>query len=110
MRVSKVKQKWKNGGLALGRFIKSIDPVHTEVVSQMGFPGQLQREEVLSVTKQVADATLAAGKVFGSLVFDMDHSGKMQDMVGARLLIHGADILYCKKAYEQLLKEYLRKV
>ena len=37
MRTSKVKQTWKNGGLALGTLVKSIDPVHTEVLSQMGF-------------------------------------------------------------------------
>ena len=37
MRHSKVKQIWKEGGLALGTLIKSNDPVHSEVLSQMNF-------------------------------------------------------------------------
>ena len=37
MRTSKVKQIWKNGGLAIGTFVESIDPVHSEALSQMGF-------------------------------------------------------------------------
>ncbi len=37
MRSSKVKQIWKDGGLALGTLVKSTDPVHTEILSQMGF-------------------------------------------------------------------------
>ena len=37
MRTSKVKQIWNEGGLALGTLIKSIDPVHSEALSQMDF-------------------------------------------------------------------------
>jgi hypothetical protein len=37
MRKSKVKQIWKDGGLAFGTLVKSIDPVHSEALSQMGF-------------------------------------------------------------------------
>ena len=37
MRTSKVKQIWKDGGLAIGTLVKSIDPVHSEALSQMGF-------------------------------------------------------------------------
>ncbi len=37
MHTSKVKQIWKDGGLAIGTLVKSIDPVHSEVLSQMGF-------------------------------------------------------------------------
>ena len=254
MRISKVKQTWKNGGLALGTLVKSIDPVHTEVLSQMGFdflwydlehsdksvetfaglcraarvgdadvlarparwetmrmgrmleagahgimyprcetveearkvirwskfaplgergfdggsadnnfgsypaddytqkaneetwiliqiespsalphvreiaeiegvdgiffgpgdfsllsgiPGQIKDVEVLKAAEQVAKDTLAAGKVFGTLVFDQDHSKFMQD-AGAQLLIHGADILFYKSAYTNLLAEYTR--
>ena len=72
-----------------------------------GKPGQIKDDEVLAAAKQIADDTLAAGKVFGTLVFDMDHSKFMQD-AGAQLLIHGADILFYQKAYTQLLAEYNR--
>ncbi len=72
-----------------------------------GKPGQIKDKEVLHAAKQVADATLAAGKIFGTLVFDEDHSKYMQE-AGARLLVHGADIIYYKTAYTKLLKEYGR--
>lgn len=70
-----------------------------------GQPGQTKSDEVLAAAKQIADDTLAAGKVFGTLVFDMDHSKYMQD-IGAKLLIHGADIVFYKNAYQKLLEDY----
>ena len=70
-----------------------------------GKPGQIKHEEVLTTAKQIAEDTLAAGKVFGTLVFDMDHSKFMQD-IGAKLLIHGADIVFYKNAYNELLQGY----
>lgn len=72
-----------------------------------GKPGQIKDDEVLAAAKQIASDTLAAGKIFGTLVFDVDHSKYMQD-AGAKLLIHGADIIYYKNAYTKLLKEYER--
>ena len=72
-----------------------------------GKPGQIKHEDVLSAAKQIADDTLAAGKIFGTLVFDAEHSKFMQD-AGAKLIIHGADILYYKSAYSILLEEYER--
>lgn len=72
-----------------------------------GKPGQIKHEEVLATAKQVANDTLAAGKIFGTLVFDADHSKYMQD-TGAKLLIHGADIIYYKHAYAKVLEEYQR--
>mgnify|MGYP003113416094 CR=1 FL=1 len=70
-----------------------------------GIPGQIKDPQVLATAKRIAQETLAAGKVFGTLVFDMDHSRYMQD-AGAKLLIHGADIVYYKNAYTQLLDSY----
>lgn len=72
-----------------------------------GKPGQIKHEDVLSAAKEIADDTLAAGKIFGTLVFDAEHSKFMQD-AGAKLIIHGADILYYKSAYSKLLEEYER--
>ncbi len=37
MTKSKVKQIWRNGETALGTLVKSIDPVHSEILSQIGF-------------------------------------------------------------------------
>lgn len=72
-----------------------------------GKPGQIKHKDVLSAAKQIADDTLAAGKIFGTLVFDAEHSKFMQD-AGAKLIIHGADIIYYKHAYTKLLEEYQR--
>jgi 4-hydroxy-2-oxoheptanedioate aldolase len=70
-----------------------------------GRPGQIKDPEVLEAAKQIAKETIAAGKVFGTLVFDMDHSKYMRD-AGAQMLVHGADILYYKNAYQKLLEDY----
>ncbi|MCB1124245.1 MAG: aldolase, partial [Verrucomicrobiae bacterium] len=64
-------------------------------------------EPVLTAAKQIADATLAAGKVFGSITFNQEHSKRLQDM-GARMIIHGADIVSYKKALKDILGEYGR--
>ncbi|MBH55474.1 MAG: aldolase [Opitutaceae bacterium] len=72
-----------------------------------GNPGQIKSEEVLKAAKQIADDTLAAGKVFGTMIFDMDHSKMMQDM-GARMLVHSADIIYYKQALQKIPKDYGR--
>ncbi len=37
VRNSHVKQVWKSGGIAVGTLVKSIDPVQTEILSQMDF-------------------------------------------------------------------------
>ena len=36
MRESRVKEVWSHGHIAVGSLIKSTDPVHTEVISQLG--------------------------------------------------------------------------
>ena len=72
-----------------------------------GKPGQIKDPEVLAAAKRIAQDTISAGKVFGTLVFDMDHSKFMQD-IGAKLLIHGADIINYKTAYTQVLEDYKR--
>ena len=70
-----------------------------------GIPGQTKDEVVLAAAKQIADDTLASGKVFGTMIFDMDHAKYMRDL-GARMLIHGADIVFYKNAYQKLLEDY----
>jgi 4-hydroxy-2-oxoheptanedioate aldolase len=70
-----------------------------------GRPGDVQGKETLEAAKTIAEETLAAGKIFGTLVFDMDHAQYMKDL-GAQLLVHGADIVFYKQAYTELLDAY----
>ena len=72
-----------------------------------GIPGRTKDESIQTIAKQIAKDTLAAGKVFGTMIFDMDNANFMQD-IGARMLIHGADIVWYKNAHMQLLKDYGR--
>lgn len=69
-----------------------------------GNPGLIKCETTLDAARKTAEATIAAGKAFGTLVFDKEHAKLMRDM-GATLLIYGADIVYYKKAYEDMLSD-----
>ena len=68
-------------------------------------PGDVKGKETLEAARTIAKKTIAAGKVFGTLVFDMDHAKYMKDL-GAQLLVHGADIVFYKKAYSEILDAY----
>ena len=70
-----------------------------------GIPGQTKHESIRAIAKQIAEDTLAAGKVFGTMIFDMDSAKYMQDL-GARMLIHGADIVCYKNAHQKILEDY----
>ncbi len=66
---------------------------------------EMLKEKRLSKARITAEETIAAGKIFGTLVFDMDHAKQMKDL-GAQLLVHGADIVFYKKAYAEILGAY----
>ena len=70
-----------------------------------GRAGQVQGAETLKAAETIAMATQAAGKIFGTLVFDMEHARLMKSY-GARLLAHGADVVFLKAAYQQLVDDY----
>lgn len=70
-----------------------------------GRPGQVKHAETIKAAETVAKETIAAGKIFGTLVFDMDHARQMKDM-GAKLLAHGADLTFLKAAYQNLVEQY----
>lgn len=70
-----------------------------------GRPGQVRHPKTLEAAEAIAQATLAAGKVFGTLVFDHEHARLMKSF-GARLLAHGADMGFLKTAYGELLAGY----
>ena len=70
-----------------------------------GIPGQITSKTTLSAAEQIAKDTLAAGKVFGSLTFNKEHSRQLQDM-GAKMIIHGADIIAYKQAHQSIIDGY----
>ena len=69
-----------------------------------GTPGQIKSDSTIEAARKTADATIAAGKLFGTLVFDHEHAEIMRD-AGAKLLVYGADILYYRGAFEKALSE-----
>ena len=70
-----------------------------------GRPGDIKGEATLEAARRTAESTLAAGKIFGTLVFEKDHAEFMKDL-GARMLVVGADIVLYKEAYSSLLADY----
>lgn len=68
-----------------------------------GRPGQVKHAEVLAAAARIAASAQRAGKVFGTLVFDADHARYMHGL-GAKLLVHGADILLLRQAAAGVLK------
>ncbi len=70
-----------------------------------GRPGDVKGESTLQAARATAKAAIAAGKEFGTLVFDKEHALHMREL-GAKLLVLGADIVFYKKAYENLIESY----
>jgi 4-hydroxy-2-oxoheptanedioate aldolase len=77
----------------------------TDMSLMTGIPGQTKDPSIQAIAKQIADDTLAAGKAFGTMIFDMDNAKYMQD-IGATILIHGADIVHYKNSHLKLLENY----
>ncbi len=70
-----------------------------------GRPGDVQGPQTFAAAQTIAEQTIAAGKVFGTPVFDRDHAERIKDM-GAQLLTLGADIVLYKQAHSDLLDAY----
>ena len=70
-----------------------------------GIPGQVRSEAVIRAAKCVAAVAHAPGKIFGTLVFDAEHS-KIMTQLGARFLAWEADTSLLKVAYASLLKDF----
>ena len=70
-----------------------------------GRPGEVRHPETLKAAEATARAAHKSGKIFGTLVFDSEHAQIMKDL-GAKLFVHGADIVFLKNAYTELLKSY----
>jgi len=70
-----------------------------------GRPGDVKGKATLEAARITAEKTTAAGKIFGTLAFDLDHAKQLMDF-GAQLIVHGADIVFYKRAFAEILNSY----
>lgn len=70
-----------------------------------GRPGEFDGEVLVKARAKVARETLAAGKRFGTLAFNVDMARQVMDL-GATLLCHGVDMTWIKQALERIRKQY----
>lgn len=73
-----------------------------------GVPGRLFDEpEVLAAAERVCRETLAAGKQFGTLVFNDDQARHFLEL-GARFIAHGFDLPLLRRALTDLHEKFIR--
>jgi 4-hydroxy-2-oxoheptanedioate aldolase len=70
-----------------------------------GVPGQFDHPRVREAVRAVADAAKAAGKHWGMPVATPERAKELIDM-GARLLAHGADVLWLKSGLEEMRRRF----
>jgi 4-hydroxy-2-oxoheptanedioate aldolase len=70
-----------------------------------GFPGQFDHPAIEEAIRTVAAAARAAGKHWGIPVGTPERAKQMLDL-GARLLAHGADLLWVKQALEDIRRRF----
>ena len=70
-----------------------------------GIPGQFNDPAIWKAGQKICAAALAAGKQFGTITFDRDHTRRLLEM-GATFLNHGLDIRILGLAYEEM-RRYL---
>lgn len=70
-----------------------------------GVPGQFDHPRVREAIRAVADAAKAAGKHWGMPVGTPERATELLDM-GARLLAHGADVLWLKSGLEEMRRRF----
>jgi 4-hydroxy-2-oxoheptanedioate aldolase len=70
-----------------------------------GFPGQFQHPVIEDSIRKVAEAARAAGKHWGIPVGTPERARQMLDL-GARLLAHGADLLWVKQGLEETRRQF----
>lgn len=70
-----------------------------------GLPGEVKHERTLEAARRVAKAAESVNKIFGTLVFDMEHAEYMISL-GAKLLVHSADVIQYKAAFQKIAKDY----
>ena len=72
-----------------------------------GVPGQFDHGKVPEAMREVCRETLAAGKRFGTLVFNMEQAQRVLDM-GGSLVCYGADLSFVKQGLEQVRTQFGR--
>ena len=72
-----------------------------------GVPGQFDHGKVPEAMWEVCRETLAAGKRFGTLVFNIEQAQRVLDM-GGSLICYGADLGFVKKGLEQTKEQFGR--
>ena len=70
-----------------------------------GIPGQFDHPRVQAAVESVAKAAREAGKHWGMPCFSPEHGRKLMDL-GARFLCHGADIIFIKRALEEIRRNF----
>ena len=69
-----------------------------------GVPGQVRHETVLRAREQVCEATLRAGKRFGTLCFAVEDVRRVLDM-GGTFIAHGADRPLLRAAFSSMRQQ-----
>ena len=72
-----------------------------------GVPGQFDHGAVPDAMREVCRQTLAAGKRFGTLVFNLEQAQRVLDM-GGSLVCYGADLAFVKQGLEQMKSQFGR--
>jgi 4-hydroxy-2-oxoheptanedioate aldolase len=70
-----------------------------------GVPGQFDHGKVPDAMREVCRETLAAGKRFGTLVFDLEQAKRVLDM-GGSLICYGADLGFVKHGLEEMQSQF----
>jgi 4-hydroxy-2-oxoheptanedioate aldolase len=70
-----------------------------------GVPGQFDHGKVPEAMREVCRETLAAGKRFGTLVFNLEQAQRVLDM-GGSLVCYGADLAFVKQGLEQVKLQF----
>lgn len=80
-----------------------IGPGDLSVIA--GIPYQFDHPLIIDAYRRVAAAAKAAGKSWGTVSGNPEHSKKLMDQ-GARFICHGADLIMVKQGMEQIQQRY----
>jgi len=80
-----------------------LGPADFSVIS--GFAGKFDDPRVLDAMRRISAAVKKVGKNWGMPTFSVDHAKQLLDM-GARLLAHGADIIWVKNGLAEVQKKF----
>jgi 4-hydroxy-2-oxoheptanedioate aldolase len=70
-----------------------------------GIPGQFEHPQVTEAMRTICHETLAAGKRFGTVGLNVEHTTRLLEM-GASLVCSGVDLLWVKRGLEELKSQY----